>query len=694
MSGRLRWISAGLQRGGPLRSDPLLPLLIAASMPVLLFGGWTAYCAADERRASALRPAGETVSRVAERVTAEMAVEVQVAETLAACTALDVPDLPGRYREAERIAAEHPLWHMVEINDPAGEQALDLLRPLGAKLRPTADRGTFEDVARAHTPAVGGVGPVWPVSGLHLVALCGPVMRGGALTEVLTVALNPDADGDILRKATIPEGWIGALVDRSGTIIARSRDDAATVGLPASASVRLAIATGGGGFYKGVTRDGVSVETVFAALPATGGWSVHLGVPRQALDGPMRRAVYAVAGAVAASLAFSVAFSVALGTTLSRASTRASHQDASRSAAALDASEERAALAVAAADLGTWRWDVARDRVTGSERCRSLLDLPRSTIGAEGWSSKVFFDGVHPEDRDVLQATAQGCLDADGTFEVDFRAVKVAGPPRWFHARGRAVASPGGGEIHGIVADIRHQKRAEAERSDLLRRLGAAQEDVQRRIAHDLHDQVGQHVTGLSLGLKGLERALAANPESDSVGRDLAERIRWLQDLTGTIGRDLHRVASELRPTALDDLGLPHALATLAMDWCARCGVEADVQVVGSDERLPDDVATAIYRVVQEGLTNVLKHARARTVSVVLDRRPRGVRLVIEDDGVGFDPDEPGSSEPESRQRLGFLGMRERLNQIGGTLTVESSAAGTTLFVAIPLGIDFPKEPA
>lgn len=303
-----------------------------------------------------------------------------------------------------------------------------------------------------------------------------------------------------------------------------------------------------------------------------------------------------------------------------------------------------------------------------------------------------------PSSTGSTPRTARRCLDADDIFAVDFRTAaapgEAPGPPRWFHARGRRVAGPEGAEVHGILADIGRQKRAEAERSDLLRRLGAAQEDVQRRIAHDLHDQVGQHVTGLSLGLKGLERALAAGPGPGPAGADLGERVRWLQELAGTIGRDLHRVAADLRPTALDDLGLPRALAALAVDWSARYGIAADVQVIGSDERLPDDVATVIYRVVQEALTNVLKHARARTVSVVLDRRPRGIRLVIEDDGVGFDPDAPAATRPGLRRRLGLLGMRERLNQIGGTLAVESSGAGTTLFAAIPLHAQTTKDAA
>jgi signal transduction histidine kinase len=655
---------------------------MAASIPVILFGGWTAYRSADEQRTAALRTARETVARVGERVTAEMTAQIGVAETLAASAALDSSDLPAFYGEAGRVAAAHPLWQTVEVDDPTGQQVLNLLRPLGAPLGPTADRDTFDEVMRDRVPAVGGIGPVGPVSGERLVALRVPVPRSGAVRDVLTVALRPDAVGDILRRAGIPDGWVGAVVDRSGKLIARSRDDAAMVGLPASASVQRAIATEAGGFYKGTTHDGVPIETVFATLPAAGGWSVHLGIPRQALDGPVRHALHTVAAAIAASLVLATA----LVTTLSRDLTRRRRWESNRAAAALEASEERAALAVAAADLGTWRWEVAQDRVIGSERCRALLDLPRSATGEATWSSEAFLSVVHPDDRGSLRAAVQGCLETQETFAVDFRTSVTPGAPRWFHARGRAARGPEGDEIYGIVADIDEQKRAEAERSDLLRRLGAAQEDVQRRIAHDLHDQVGQHVTGLSLGLKGLQRALEG-ADGDARGEDVAERVRWLQDLTGTIGRDLHRVASDLRPTALDDLGLPRALVALAADWSSRYEVEADVQVLGSEDRLPDEVATVVYRVVQEALTNVLKHARARTVSVVLDRRPRGVRLVVEDDGTGFDPDQPVPAGV--RRRLGLLGMRERLNQIGGTLRVESSpGAGTTLFVAIPLDLE------
>lgn len=665
---------------------------MATSIPVLLLGGWTAYRSATEHRESALRFARETVARVGERVTAEISAQTRVAETLAASVSLDAPDLPSFGREAVRVAAAHPLWFTVELDDPAGEQVLNLLRPLGSPLGPTADRASFEAVLRDRVSVVGGIGPVGPVSGRPLVALRVPVMRDGALREVLTIALKPDAVGDILRAAGIPEGWVGAVVDRSGKLVARSVDDARTIGLPASPSAQHAVANGTDGFYPAITRDGVEVETVFGTLAATGGWSVHLAIPRDALDSPVRHALYAVAAVVAASLALATTLMV----TVTRDLARRRQRERGRAAAALEASEERTALAIEAADLGTWRWHVAHDRITGSERCRTLLGLPQAVGGISHWTSEAFLGAVHPDDRDALRAAAQACIDHGAAFEANFRSRALDGVIHWRHLRGRAEGTGRRSDVHGIVADIDTPKRAEAERLDLMRRLAAAQEDVQRRIAHDLHDQVGQTVTGLSLGLKGLERAIDATRNDATVlDPTLGERVRWLQDLTGTIGRDLHRVATDLRPSALDDLGLPRALAALAADWSARYAVASDVQVIGSDERLPDEVATAVYRVVQEAFTNVLKHARARTVSVVLDRRPREVRLVIEDDGMGFDPEVPAATVPGARRRLGLLGMRERLGLIGGTLRLETSpGAGTTLFVAIPFDPDDPAKDA
>lgn len=151
--------------------------------------------------------------------------------------------------------------------------------------------------------------------------------------------------------------------------------------------------------------------------------------------------------------------------------------------------------------------------------------------------------------------------------------------------------------------------------------------------------------------------------------------------MTDMIGKEIHHLALELRPTALDDLGLQVALVHYAERWSERSGVEVDFHVSGLDEdRLPPPVETALYRVIQEALTNVHKHAVARHVSVVLQRLPGHVSAVVEDDGKGFE------HESIDKNRLGILGMRERIALVGGTLVVESADGdGTTVIARIPL---------
>ncbi len=227
-----------------------------------------------------------------------------------------------------------------------------------------------------------------------------------------------------------------------------------------------------------------------------------------------------------------------------------------------------------------------------------------------------------------------------------------------------------------LTAEIARRERSEADRLDLRRRLATAQEDERRRVARELHDQMGQHLAALGLGLK----VVKDKTPDPSAARD---RLQKLQALTDLIGREVHHLALELRPTALDDLGLQAALANYADGWSERAGVEVDFHAAGLDGgRLPAPVETALYRVVQEALTNVLRHAGARRVNVVLQRSAGQVAAVVEDDGRGFDPE----SAPGAGNRLGVLGMRERAALVGGSLTVESAAGrGTTIIVRVPL---------
>jgi signal transduction histidine kinase len=208
---------------------------------------------------------------------------------------------------------------------------------------------------------------------------------------------------------------------------------------------------------------------------------------------------------------------------------------------------------------------------------------------------------------------------------------------------------------------------------DALRRVVSAQELERRRLARELHDETGQALTSILLGLKSLEDAGDEN--------DLAESTSRLRELVVTTLQDVRRLAVELRPKALDDFGLVPALERLVETFREQTGIEVDLEPRLGEERLPSDVETTLYRITQEALTNVVKHANARRVSIVLTRRGGTISAVIEDDGRGFEESRP------SGNGLGLLGMRERVALVDGRLSVESSpGSGTTLSVEVPAG--------
>jgi signal transduction histidine kinase len=207
---------------------------------------------------------------------------------------------------------------------------------------------------------------------------------------------------------------------------------------------------------------------------------------------------------------------------------------------------------------------------------------------------------------------------------------------------------------------------------DSVRRVVEGQEHERKRLARELHDETGQALTSILLGLKTLEQG-----ESEE-GR---ERVATLRELVVSTLQDVRRLAVELRPAALDDFGLAPALERLVETHRARDATAIDVEVrLGPGERLPAEVETAVYRIVQEALTNVARHASATRISVLVARKNGNVVAVIEDDGTGFDP---ATVRDDS---LGLAGIRERVALLGGRLRLETAPGkGTTLAAEVPL---------
>jgi signal transduction histidine kinase len=208
---------------------------------------------------------------------------------------------------------------------------------------------------------------------------------------------------------------------------------------------------------------------------------------------------------------------------------------------------------------------------------------------------------------------------------------------------------------------------------DAVRRVVEAQEVERARLARELHDETGQALTSILLGLKALEERV----QTDDGGAAIAE----LRELVVATLQDVRRLAVELRPAVLDDFGLVPALERLRDTMSEQGGIAVEVKSdLDDQQRLPAETETALYRIVQEALTNVLKHAEATRVTVRLKRGDRFVEVVVQDDGAGFDPQNVRDGG------LGLVGMRERVALLGGRMAVDSSqGVGTMLKAEIPI---------
>lgn len=226
-----------------------------------------------------------------------------------------------------------------------------------------------------------------------------------------------------------------------------------------------------------------------------------------------------------------------------------------------------------------------------------------------------------------------------------------------------------------VYTDLSRRTRDEAQRSRFIGQIIAAQEEERRRIARELHDDTGQSLAAVLVGIMSL-----IDEVSDARAR---EKLGQLLFTTSAAIEEVRRMARGLRPSVLDDQGLAAAIEAYVADYGRRHGIQVDLHAVGlaAESRLPPVLETTVYRVLQEALTNIARHSGATTASVILEQRGGQLVTIIEDDGCGFDAGTAGSGDAG----LGLQGVRERLVQLNGTLEIESRPGRTTLYLRIPL---------
>ena len=350
-----------------------------------------------------------------------------------------------------------------------------------------------------------------------------------------------------------------------------------------------------------------------------------------------------------------------------------------RTELALRESEERLTLAFAGAQEGIWDWNLETNAVVYSSRWKQMLGYGDDEIEPHisAWERL-----VHPDDRAAADRAHESVMRGQPTYEAEFRLRHKEGHYIHVLSRGFPVRLDPGGPVIRIVGthfDLTERRKREAERArtELLAHLVFVQEDERRRIARDMHDQFGEQLTALSLRLALLKGAYEHRA-------DLADHLEALDAIAQRLDRDVDQLVWQLRPTALDDLGLRAALANYIQEWSQRTNIAAELHTSGLlDDRLAPEVETALYRIAQEALNNVAKHSRARRVEVILERRSDCVLLILEDDGIGFEP----ANSADDRHGFGLVGMHERAALVGATLEIESTPGnGTTILVrmAVP----------
>jgi two-component system sensor histidine kinase UhpB len=351
------------------------------------------------------------------------------------------------------------------------------------------------------------------------------------------------------------------------------------------------------------------------------------------------------------------------------------------------------AVALATTDA-IWDWDLAAKSVWRSDGFMQLFGYGEEELAAsiDGWRER-----LHPEDRDRVFQGIQDVIDAGGrVWSGEYRVRRKDGTYADVLDRTHVLRDPEGRPIRivGGISDVSERRRAEAalaasreQLRALSARLRSLREEERTRLAREIHDELGQLLTVLKINLDWLERRIGEREGAPELNPWL-ERVVEAGELTDATLASVRKIATELRPAALDTLGLPEALQQEASRFRERTGIPCRIELPEEPPKLSPVASTAVFRIFQEALTNVARHAQATGIRARLSAANDRVLFDIEDDGKGVDP-----ARTADTRSLGLLGMRERAAVLGGDLVVEraSPAGGTRVTLRLPLDADEPE---
>jgi PAS domain S-box-containing protein len=345
--------------------------------------------------------------------------------------------------------------------------------------------------------------------------------------------------------------------------------------------------------------------------------------------------------------------------------------DRKRTEEALRDSEGRYQTLAELSPVGIFHTDSHGECLFVNERWCEIAGLSLGQARGSGW-----VQAVHPDDRERVRQEWYDAARANQPFRSEYRFRRPDGQTSW--VVGQATAETENGTVKGYVGTITcitDRKQAEEAVRDLSGRLINAQEEERRRLARELHDDLTQRLAVLAIDAGKMEQQLAS---SDPL---VVSRLRHIKDRVVKLSADIHGLSHQLHPSILDDLGLVNAIEAECANFAEREGIQVRCQAKDLLVAPPGDVALGLYRITQEGLRNIAKHAQTKKAVVSLTGTDGEILLMIRDYGVGFD-----AVGVRGKKGLGLASMEERVRLMRGDLSIKSQPGqGTTILVRVPL---------
>jgi PAS domain S-box-containing protein len=337
------------------------------------------------------------------------------------------------------------------------------------------------------------------------------------------------------------------------------------------------------------------------------------------------------------------------------------------------------------AHIGSWNWDIQSNTLTWTDQIYRMFGLKPHEFAA---THEAFLESIHPEDREFVNGIIEGSLKTHEPFSYYLRIPQADGGERIVYSRGNVVIDGEGNPVRmfGTAQDVTERKRAEEQLKSsneklraLSARLQSVREEESLRIAREIHDELGGALTSLRWDLESFDKIISES-ENGTRLRVLSEKIESMMKLTDTTIIAVRRISSDLRPSVLDDLGLVEAIEWQAQQFQARTGITCYCDLPSENLELSQHQSIAIFRIFQEALTNILRHAQASVVDIKLTQEAEQFVLSIGDNGKGITEEQNSGS-----QSLGLLGMRERAYLIGGEINIKGvQGKGTVVTVRVP----------